>query len=97
MTNYNTQSLEEAYEVFGSNLKAVKDVIDANFELFVNLWEASATQHEWFVLADKIHREAFGQELDKRVFDKGWQYRTVNHPDIEQAKTELLGLICGWW
>jgi len=79
-------------EKFFSRLTGLEKALSRNEEEFRSLWEANASPEEFFWLAQKA-----GTKIKLDSFLKGWQYRTVLHPDYNEAKTEFLNLCFGWW
>ena len=92
--NYNTK---DAAKTFEDKLGKVEKALDENLDWFVNLYDAVADEYDWFELAKELYRAAFGRELDWDRFNTGWQFRTVNCEDFNQAKIELIDIILGWW
>ena len=59
---------------------------------FNHLWTQSACCEEYFELAKSVE-----PDLKKDKWDYGWQYRTVNHPDYNQAQVEFINILLGWF
>ena len=64
---------------------------------FRRLWEANATAAEFYLLANELHREAFGRPLSPVEWNRAWQWRVVLHPNYRQARVEFINAVLGWW
>ena len=73
--------------------------IEKNEDWFRNLWENCANEYDFYELAQAISSECGGLPVvkDFKLFDKGWQYRTVLHENYKEAKNEFANLILGFW
>ena len=73
--------------------------IEKNDDWFRNLWENCANEYDFYELAQAISNECGGLPVVEnfKLFDKGWQYRTVLIEDYEDAKNEFANLILGFW
>ena len=64
---------------------------------FRALWERSATEDEFFELANELHKCAYGEELSRQRWSEAWQYRTILHEDFNQAVIEFANAVIGWY
>ena len=80
-------------------LSRIVKLIEKNDDWFRNLWEDCANEYDFYELAQAISCECGGLPTvkDFKLFDKGWQYRTVLIEDYEDAKNEFANLILGFW
>ena len=80
-------------------LSRIVKLIEKNDDWFRNLWENCANEYDFYELAQAISNECGGLPVVEnfKLFDKGWQYRTVLIEDYEDAKNEFANLILGFW
>ena len=73
--------------------------IEKNEDWFRNLWENCANEYDFYEFAQAISNECGGLPAVEnfKLFDKGWQYRTVLHEDYKEAKNQFANLILGFW
>jgi hypothetical protein len=64
---------------------------------FKRLWERSATESEFYELANELHRCAYGEGLSREQWRKAWQYRLILHEDFNQAVLECANAVIGWY
>ena len=71
--------------------RMVKD----NVDVFANLWYADATCEEWH---RAFIKPVFGNtkyQMTSEQWDNGWQWRVVNHEDMERGMEELIDIVAG--
>jgi hypothetical protein len=64
---------------------------------FRKLWERSATESEFYELADKLHLVCYGKKLSRERWAKAWQYRLILHPDFDEAVMEFANAVIGFY
>jgi hypothetical protein len=87
---YITDLDDDFIDNIDSGFKYYESIID--WDWFKHLWTQSANQYAYFELAKSVKPDL---TFDK--WDYGWQYRTVNHPDYEQAQIEFINILIGWF
>ena len=63
-----------------------------NLEWFDNLWENCGGVQEWFDLAHHID-----PKMTLAQWEIAWQWRTILHPNGDQAIIEFVNALVGWY
>jgi hypothetical protein len=87
---YITDLDDDFIDNIDSGFKYYESIID--WDWFKHLWTQSANQHDYFELAKSVKP---GLTFDRWGY--GWQYKTVNHPDYEQAQVNFINILLGWF
>ena len=64
---------------------------------FRQLWEHCATEREFYELANELYLTCYGEELSQERWSKAWQYRTILHPDFDEAVNEFANAVIGFY
>jgi hypothetical protein len=64
---------------------------------FRRLWEHCATESEFYKLANELHLTCYGEELPREQWSKAWQYRTILHPNFDEAVNEFANAVIGFY
>ena len=63
-----------------------------NWEWFTNLWENIANEEKWYKFVVMLR-----PSMSFTQWDIAWQWRIINHEDINQAVLELANALVGWY
>jgi hypothetical protein len=64
---------------------------------FRQLWEHSASEDQFYELANELHLTCYGEELPRERWSEAWQFRLILHPDFNQAIIEFANAIIGFY
>jgi hypothetical protein len=64
---------------------------------FRRLWENSASEDQFYELANELHLKCYGNELPRERWAKAWQYRVILHPDFDEAVNEFANAVIGFY